>query len=87
MCVCTTWSITCWINFLQFGMILNCLLTELKIVVKQFKRLFSEVRNKIEFDDLRNLNPIKKGRFWKELDDSFKNALADHSTFLKYKLL
>ncbi|KAL9697806.1 hypothetical protein quinque_001247 [Culex quinquefasciatus] len=43
MCVCTTWSITCWINFLQFGMILNCLRTELKIVVMQFEELFPMV--------------------------------------------
>ncbi|XP_039435218.1 uncharacterized protein LOC120417317 [Culex pipiens pallens] len=85
MCVCTTWSITCWINFLQFGMILNCLRTELKIVVMQFEELFPKIRNKLEIDDLRNLEPIKRRRFWIELDDAFINALADHAMFLKYE--
>lgn len=85
MCVCTTWSITCWINFLQFGMILNCLRTELKIVVMQFEELFRKIRNKLEINDLRNLEPIKRCRFWIELDDAFNHALADHSMFLKYE--
>lgn len=66
-------------------MILNCLRTELKIVVMQFEELFRKIKNKLEIDDLRNLEPIKRCRFWIELDDAFNNALADHSMFLKYE--